>query len=52
MLPVATPPNAIIFSSNRLTVAEMARAGALMSLATIFAITLWVWLVAAPWLTG
>jgi sodium-dependent dicarboxylate transporter 2/3/5 len=52
MLPVATPPNAIIFSSNRVTVAQMARAGALMSLITIIVITLWVWLVVGPWLTG
>ena len=27
MLPVATPPNAIIFGTNRVSVMEMARAG-------------------------
>ncbi len=52
MLPVATPPNAIIFSSNQVTVAQMARAGALMSLITIAIITLWVLLVVAPYFTG
>ncbi len=32
MMPVATPPNAIVFGSNRLTVGEMARAGILLNL--------------------
>ena len=27
MLPVATPPNAIVFSSGRVSIAQMARAG-------------------------
>jgi sodium-dependent dicarboxylate transporter 2/3/5 len=27
MLPVATPPNAIVFSSGRITIAQMARVG-------------------------
>ena len=33
MLPVATPPNAIIFGTNRVTVGEMAKAGLFMNLA-------------------
>ena len=32
MMPVATPPNAIVFGSNRLTIAEMARAGIFLNL--------------------
>ncbi|MFO7963873.1 MAG: SLC13 family permease [Desulfobacterales bacterium] len=31
MMPVATPPNAIIFGSGRITIAEMARAGVLIN---------------------
>ena len=32
MMPVATPPNAIIFGSGRLTVGEMARIGIFLNL--------------------
>ena len=32
MMPVATPPNAIVFGSNRFTIAEMARAGIALNL--------------------
>ena len=35
MLPVATPPNAIVFSSGYLTIPQMARAGFLMNLLAI-----------------
>ncbi len=31
MLPVATPPNAIVFGTNRLTIAQMARNGLLLN---------------------
>lgn len=49
MLPVATPPNAIIFGSGRVTMAQMVRAGLLLNLAgvllvTLFTLTWWRWL--------
>lgn len=39
MMPVATPPNAIIFGSGRLTVGEMARVGLVLNLAGALVIT-------------
>ena len=44
MLPVATPPNAIVFASRQVTIAEMARAGIWMNLIGILLITLAIWL--------
>ncbi|MBN2082881.1 SLC13/DASS family transporter [bacterium] len=35
MLPAATPPNAIIFGSNRVSVAEMSRAGLALSVVSV-----------------
>lgn len=43
MMPVATPPNAIVFSSEFLTVAQMARAGFLLNLIAIAVIILINW---------
>ena len=40
MLPVATPPNAIVFGSDRITVAQMARTGLLLNLLGSLVITL------------
>lgn len=40
MMPVATPPNAIVFGSGAITVPHMARAGVLLNLAAIFLIML------------
>jgi sodium-dependent dicarboxylate transporter 2/3/5 len=40
MLPVATPPNAMVFASDELTIPRMARAGILMNLLAILLISL------------
>lgn len=40
MLPVATPPNAIVFSSGVLTIPEMVRAGFLMNLIALVVLTI------------
>ena len=40
MLPVATPPNAIVFSSGVLTIPEMVRAGFVMNLVALVVLTL------------
>ncbi len=44
MLPVATPPNAIVFGSQKLTVREMAREGFILNLIGIVVVTLICWL--------
>ena len=40
MLPVATPPNAIVFSSGALTIPQMIRAGILMNIIAMMTLTL------------
>ena len=40
MLPVATPPNAIVFGSGRLTIGAMARVGLVLNLLLVFLITI------------
>ena len=40
MLPVATPPNAIIFGTRKLQVADMARAGLVLNLIGVLVVTL------------
>lgn len=45
MLPVGTPPNAIAFSSGRVTIAEMARGGLVLNIVGIILITVMTYLV-------
>jgi sodium-dependent dicarboxylate transporter 2/3/5 len=51
MLPVATPPNAIVFASGRLTIRQMARAGILMDVVAVVTIVVFMW-IAGPWVVG
>lgn len=48
MLPVATPPNAIIFSTERFTIGQMVRAGIWFNLLGLIVIGIMVYLVAMP----
>jgi sodium-dependent dicarboxylate transporter 2/3/5 len=52
MMPVATPPNAIIFASGKLTIPQMARAGLVLNIlsvviVTVAAYTVVVWVLGA-----
>jgi len=49
MLPVATPPNAIVFATGSISIPQMVRAGIALNLAGIITVTL-ISLYAAPWL--
>ena len=45
MMPVATPPNAIVFGSGRITVGEMARVGIVLNLLGVLVITVTMFLI-------
>jgi len=51
MLPVATPPNAIIFGTNRIRISQMVRTGLIMNLAGAVIITTTVYFM-ARWIFG
>jgi sodium-dependent dicarboxylate transporter 2/3/5 len=51
MLPVATPPNAIVFATGEIRIPQMVRAGFLLNIIGIVMVTL-ISLFAAPWLLG
>lgn len=44
MLPVSTPPNAIVFSSGKVTVSQMARVGFVLNLLGVVIVTLFSWI--------
>jgi sodium-dependent dicarboxylate transporter 2/3/5 len=48
MLPVATPPNAIVFGSGHVSMLEMNRAGLWLNIAGIVLITALTYLIAIP----
>jgi solute carrier family 13 (sodium-dependent dicarboxylate transporter), member 2/3/5 len=48
MMPVATPPNAIVFGSGRLRVADMAKTGLLLNLIGVVLITIWMLIAGSP----
>ncbi len=50
MLPVATPPNAIVFGSGRVPIAKMATVGIVLNLVGIVLVTSLIMLVAGPML--
>lgn len=50
MLPMATPPNAIVFSSGRFRISDMARVGVVFNLmALVIVLVLWVLLAPEAW---
>ncbi|GAB2691197.1 SLC13 family permease [Thalassiella azotivora] len=51
MLPVGTPPNAIVFGSGAVTIGQMARGGAVLNVVGVVLITVMAWLLGG-WALG
>ncbi|GBE30036.1 MAG TPA: SLC13/DASS family transporter [Bacteroidetes bacterium] len=52
MMPVATPPNAIVFGSGRIRIIDMAKTGLLLNLIGVLLITAWLMLAGAGMFDG
>ncbi len=50
MMPVGTPPNAIVFASGQLNIRDMLKAGVVLNIVAVLMITLWCQLVLPFWL--
>ena len=50
MLPMATPPNAIVFASGEISIAKMARTGFLLNIIAALLATALCWFILDPWL--
>ena len=48
MMPVATPPNAVVFGSGQITIPQMARAGIVLNLLGAILVTFLVYYIAVP----
>ncbi|MCB0647887.1 MAG: SLC13/DASS family transporter [Saprospiraceae bacterium] len=48
MLPVATPPNAVVFSSGHLRIPDMIKAGLFMNIASIILLFIYIYLIKTP----
>jgi len=48
MLPVGTPPNAIVFSSGYVPTRKMVQAGLILDIISVVLVTLWIYFVVMP----